>query len=355
MELQIADNIKRLRKAHCMTQEQLAAALDVTTGAVYKWESGQSYPELRLLVEMAALFETSVDAILGYGWEQGAMGRTAQQIRAFGRAKNFDEGIPYAEQAMKRYPNSFEIVYQSAELHFHRMQRQDALRALELYRDALRLLAQSPYEGVTIAAIETSMALCDCLIGKKEEALALFRKHNADGRNNARIGLLLSGEAATIPEALPYLSAGLSDCCVTLYNLCIGYANCYASLERFDDAQDLLRGLYQFTRALRYPDAATQMDRWDVILFLSLAELSAARHDLEAARAALRSARESAARFDANPSCSLMGKRYSHGQEEAVTYDEMEGSAADLIETVLRNTNYRAQLQPLWEDIIHEA
>ena len=49
--LQFKDKIKKLRKEKDMTQEQLAEALGVTVGAVYKWENGLSMPEIRLLVE----------------------------------------------------------------------------------------------------------------------------------------------------------------------------------------------------------------------------------------------------------------------------------------------------------------
>ena len=53
MELTLSENIRSLRKQRHLTQEQLAEVLGVTAGAVYKWESGLSVPELDLIVEMA--------------------------------------------------------------------------------------------------------------------------------------------------------------------------------------------------------------------------------------------------------------------------------------------------------------
>ena len=52
MKIRIAENIKSLRKAHSLTQEQMAEALGVTVGAVYKWEAGLSMPEIKLIMEI---------------------------------------------------------------------------------------------------------------------------------------------------------------------------------------------------------------------------------------------------------------------------------------------------------------
>ena len=59
MKIKIAENIRNLRKAHALTQEQMAEALGVTVGAVYKWEAGLSMPEIKLIMEIADFFEIS--------------------------------------------------------------------------------------------------------------------------------------------------------------------------------------------------------------------------------------------------------------------------------------------------------
>ena len=53
MKLKLAENIRKYRKERALTQEQLAEVLGVTTGAVYKWESRLSVPELDLIMQMA--------------------------------------------------------------------------------------------------------------------------------------------------------------------------------------------------------------------------------------------------------------------------------------------------------------
>ena len=49
MEITIGTNIKRLRTARNITQEQLSAAMNVTCAAVSKWERGETYPLISLV------------------------------------------------------------------------------------------------------------------------------------------------------------------------------------------------------------------------------------------------------------------------------------------------------------------
>jgi len=49
MEINIGANIKRLRMAKNITQEQLSVQMNVTCAAVSKWERGETYPDINLL------------------------------------------------------------------------------------------------------------------------------------------------------------------------------------------------------------------------------------------------------------------------------------------------------------------
>ena len=53
-----------LRKTRGLTQDEFASAVGVSRQAVYKWECGQSYPEVPKLLEIKTLFSISIDALL---------------------------------------------------------------------------------------------------------------------------------------------------------------------------------------------------------------------------------------------------------------------------------------------------
>ncbi len=66
MEMTIGSNIKRLRTAKNITQEQLAEVMNVTCAAVSKWERGETYPDITLLQPLAYYFNVTLDDLMGY-------------------------------------------------------------------------------------------------------------------------------------------------------------------------------------------------------------------------------------------------------------------------------------------------
>lgn len=61
--INIGNNIKQLRQKNNLTQEQVAAKLNVSYQAVSKWENNANAPDIALLPEIAALFGVSVDVL----------------------------------------------------------------------------------------------------------------------------------------------------------------------------------------------------------------------------------------------------------------------------------------------------
>ncbi len=61
----IGDNIKLLRKAKGVTQEELAEAVHVSFQAVSKWENGGA-PDIDILSGLATYFGVSIDELMGF-------------------------------------------------------------------------------------------------------------------------------------------------------------------------------------------------------------------------------------------------------------------------------------------------
>lgn len=59
------ENIKNLRKAKGLSQEDLALRLNVVRQTVSKWENGLSVPDSEMLIKIAEVLEVSVSEILG--------------------------------------------------------------------------------------------------------------------------------------------------------------------------------------------------------------------------------------------------------------------------------------------------
>ena len=68
--MEMGKEIRRLRLARGLTQEALAAALNVTGQTVSKWECGNSVPDVQLLPEIAVYFGVSIDQLFAMTPEQ---------------------------------------------------------------------------------------------------------------------------------------------------------------------------------------------------------------------------------------------------------------------------------------------
>ena len=88
MKLHLGENIREFRKRLGITQEQLADRLGVSFQSISRWENNTTYPDMEKLPELAQLFDTTVDILLGYGEKEEKKPIAQVQtelLEAFGR------------------------------------------------------------------------------------------------------------------------------------------------------------------------------------------------------------------------------------------------------------------------------
>ena len=64
MTIKLSENIKKFRKDHSFTQEQLAEQLNISNRSVSRWETGSTMPDLSMLLALAEYYDVDVREII---------------------------------------------------------------------------------------------------------------------------------------------------------------------------------------------------------------------------------------------------------------------------------------------------
>lgn len=302
MGAKLSENIRRFRKERGMTQAQLAEAMGVSVSAVYKWESHQSTPEINLILEMADLFNTSTDVLLGYAWRNNDAASSLGRIRARLQEKEYEKATMEAEKALKGYPNHFDIVYQSALLYLELGEdagrRAANGRAVELLQHACELIAQNQDDAISEISIRTQMAKAHLMLGNTEAALRILKKYNACGVNNAMIGLVLGDYLHDADEAEKYLGRAFAAFADDINSIMVGYANVFFQRKNYDAAIDCFLWLRTVLRGIQPQSELTWFDKYDCIILETIAECCCFKGEFDMARRYLEEAVTKAVRYD---------------------------------------------------------
>ena len=355
MKTKLAENVRAFRKARALTQEQLAETLGVTTGAVYKWEAKLSVPELELILEMADFFDVSVDVLLGYEQKDNRLEATVNRLREARREKD-RAGLSEAEKALKKYPNSFRIVYESAAVYsafgFESGDRELLRRALTLLERSRLLLPQNEDPEISEQTLYGKMAAAYLGLDKTDRAVDLWKAHNAGGTFSHHIGHVLAARERT-EEATPFLSEALAKIVSDLCDTVIGYLYVYFSRGDHESARAILRLGIDFFSGLREGDKPNFLDKVKSALLAALAFAQFSSGQTEAAHDSLREAKETAAFFDASPSYDESDLRFIDRIEGASAHDDLGATAADAVRSVVDGCENEA-FTALWKSVAKE-
>ena len=358
MKLMIGDNIRKYRKALGLTQEQLAEAVGVTVGAVSKWESKMTNPDISIIIELADLFGLSTDVLLDYQQHNSGLKTTVETLKRLCNDKKYDEGIKEAEKALKKFPNNFDIVYHSASLYslkcFEQKDKASAQRALELFNRSLELINQNTNERINEHSVQNRITEVYIELGDDSQALERLKRYNAEGANCGMIGMLLALRLKQYDEALPYLYESLLSGLSNVLRASIGFANFYSNKGKHYTALDILKWAQNTFNWLKPEGTASYLDKIEVILLTGCALLYADMNQYDLAETYLRKAYETAQIFDAAPDFTFSDIRfYSSGQNHFAGDNFGETAMKGIMDQLSEDKNSDMLLQIL-ERIQHE-
>ena len=353
MKLMLAENIRKFRKEHNLTQEQLSEVLGVTVGAVYKWEAGLSIPELNLIVAMSDFFDTSVDALLGYAMKDNRTAATAKRLHVCKDTLE-PEGLTEAETAMKKYPHDFDIVHESASLYISLgASRQDQKlidRGRELLLKCIPLLSSEQDSAINSTVLYGELADSYSFQGKWKESVDIWRKHNAGGIYNADIGYELICNEDPQNDAPGYLSYGLILTLNPLVKSMIGLAMVHIFNGELTEGAVLIQNCIDFLLIFKKNDLPNYLDRIISSCMVSLAFVYHLKKEKDKAEEILSNAYSIARKFDENPDYDTGNLRFIQINEICKAYDSFGETAVDAVDGTVSHWN-DPSFQKLWKTL----
>lgn len=337
MKIRIAENIKNLRKANALTQEQLAEALGVSVGAVYKWEAGLSIPEIKLIMEISDFFEVSVDMLLGYEQQNGNVEKRIQRIKKCIVKKDFEEGVVEIQKALKKYPNHFDVVYVGGMLYMLKFLEEKCQEAMEksnqLFEKAISMLYQNTDKSINEATISNHIANNYLAAGEIEQGLEILKQNNTGNINSAHIGYIYAVELKKPDEAFPYLISSMAEIVNKVIFTVAGKAFVYAQAK---DEKCISTALWlcDFFDSLKEEEVSLVFyDKLKAILFAQCAVWETSFGHLHEAKKYIENAYKLAKQFDETPVYTMVGVKFFKGMErDGVSVDGIGKTAMEAVE-----------------------
>ncbi len=112
--MHLGDIIKTLRKEQGVTQEELAAALNISAQSVSKWENGAANPDINYIPLIARFFKVSIDSL--FLWDSEDYTKEYKNNMEIQKQllieDDIDSIIDLWEDMYYKYPNDYRILKQ---------------------------------------------------------------------------------------------------------------------------------------------------------------------------------------------------------------------------------------------------
>lgn len=216
-EINIAGVLVDKRREKGITQEELASYMGVSKASVSKWETGQSYPDVTFLPQLAAYFNISIDELMDYKpqMEKEDIRKLYRSLCVQFTQKPYQEVLNVCRAVIHKYYSCFPLLLQMGILLFNHLELVKEPEQIQ----ALLMEIKPLFERVRLQGGEAALTRQALYM----EALCCIALKDPNGALT-----LLEGEMqpALPPETL--------------------LATAYQMTERPDDAREVLQiGVYQ--------------------------------------------------------------------------------------------------------------
>ena len=179
-EINIAKVITSKRREKGLTQEELASYMGVSKASVSKWETGQSYPDIVFLPQLATFFNISMDELMDYEPQMCKEDIRKLYIRlaADFTIKPFKEVLENCRETVKKYYSCFPLLFQMGVLLVNNsVEAANMEQTLALITEAKEIFTRVKNEGKDAELARNSLnmeAFCALTLGQAEETVELL-------------------------------------------------------------------------------------------------------------------------------------------------------------------------------------
>lgn len=205
MKTTMGEIIKRIRRERKLTQEEMAAHLDISFQSISKWERGDGYPDITMLPALANYLKISVDELLGVGEIEKAnrydeINRTWTENNGCGRN---EANVELMRQALKTFPNDALLLVQlSTSLEKLEGTESEKLRHLQESIEVQKRILEYGEDSEVRGATMFNICFAYWKAGEREKALKQARKmpNLYKARENALIYFLQGEEKRKVSK-----------------------------------------------------------------------------------------------------------------------------------------------------------
>ena len=117
----LGENIRRLRTANGITQEQFGYEMGVSAQAVSRWENGATYPDITMLPMIADFFDVTLDELMGRGRELETDEREAffKRVRQMHSRGEIADILKAYDKMLQKYPNDAYLLHGKANILYY--------------------------------------------------------------------------------------------------------------------------------------------------------------------------------------------------------------------------------------------